>query len=113
MYFGREATLGIRVVLKQYLVKAKKLFFTEIKILSLLEKLRDEQSGTKLKQVLNKNSDLKGLPQLLGYKVNRKYSEILMTHGGSAINSWIALNKVPTRRTDFAADMLRQIITAL
>ena len=40
VYFGRETTLQIRVVLKQYMRKSFKNMLREIKIFSLLEKYK-------------------------------------------------------------------------
>ena len=70
MYFGREATLQIRVVLKQYLRKSFKNMLREIKIFSLLEqfkKTKNDQST--LLKVVQTSKINDGLPELLGYKI--------------------------------------------
>ena len=70
MYFGREATLHIRVVLKQYLRKSFKNMLREIKIFSLLEqfkKTKNDQST--LLKVVQTSKINDGLPELLGYKI--------------------------------------------
>ena len=45
VYFGRETTLKIRVVLKQYMRKSFKNMLREIKIFSLLEKYKLRQNN--------------------------------------------------------------------
>ena len=63
-------------------------------------------------EVINRGT-LIGLPHMLGYKVAKKYSEIMMTHGGNSLDKWFPNLKDRTERVHFAADMLRQIIMAL
>jgi len=59
-------------------------------------------------------SNLNGLPQLLGYKLNKTYGEIMMTHGGSSLNEWTYLKtKTKEERLAFASEMVRQITVAL
>jgi serine/threonine protein kinase len=50
---------------------------------------------------------------MLSYKVSKDFSEIMMTHGGNTLDKWIPLLKDARERSDFAAEMLRQIISAL
>lgn len=114
VFFGREATLQIRVVLKQYTGSGKKSILSEIKVLSLFEEARIKQSGSDLANVFSQHQiSLPGLPLMIGYKVGKDYCEIMMTHGGNNLEQWTAHIKQPERRVDFAADMLRQILSAL
>jgi len=114
VFFGRDATLLIRVVLKQYIGTKKKSIMSEIKIFTLLENVRQEQTGSDLANVINQSSiSLQGLPLMLGYKVSKHYSEIMMTHGGNCLEQWMVHIKQVEQRIDFAADMLRQILPAL
>ena len=46
VFFGRESTLGIRVVLKQYIGIKKKSILAEIKVFTLIEALRQEQTNS-------------------------------------------------------------------
>jgi hypothetical protein len=85
VFFGRESSLKIRVVLKQYKGTNKKAILREIKIFTLLENRKKELSGNDLLSVIN-NGNLVGFPHLLGYKVGKTYSEIMMTHGGNCIS---------------------------
>jgi serine/threonine protein kinase len=62
---------------------------------------------------LNRNHELEGLPRMLGYKVTKDCSEILMTYGGNTLVQWRNFIEPPTRKFDFAADLLRQGIKAL
>jgi serine/threonine protein kinase len=112
VFFGREKSLKIRVVLKQYKGSDRKSILSEIKIFTLLESLKKEESGSELLQVINKGV-LVGLPHMLGYKVGKDFSEILMTHGGNSLEKWTPRLTKQIDRIDFAADMLRQIIAAL
>ncbi len=50
---------------------------------------------------------------MLAYKVNKEYSEIMMTHGGNSLDKWLPNLRDIRHRIDFAADMLRQTIMAL
>ena len=84
VFFGRESVLRIRVVLKQYKGIQKKAILREIKIFTLLENLKKELSGNYLISVLN-SGNLVGFLHMLGYKVNKNYSEIMMTHGGNCL----------------------------
>ena len=114
VFFGRDATLMIRVVLKQYIGTKKKSIMSEIKIFTLLENVRQEQSGNDLANVINQSSfSLLGFPLMLGYKVSKNYSEIMMTHGGNCLEQWMRFIRTPEQRIDFAADMLRQILVAM
>jgi tRNA A-37 threonylcarbamoyl transferase component Bud32 len=54
-----------------------------------------------------------GLPHMLAYKVADDVSEMMMTHGGNSLEDWIPYLKTHGKRTDFAAEMLRQIIKML
>jgi hypothetical protein len=56
----------------------------EIKIFTLLENLKKELCGSDLGSVIS-NVNLLGFPHLLGYKVSKNYSEIMMTHGGNCL----------------------------
>jgi len=94
VFFGREKSLGIRVVLKQYIGTKKKSIMAEIKVFTLLESLRQQNPGTELVAVINPGRELPGLPVMLGYKVSKNYSEILMTHGGSNIEQWMEHTKM-------------------
>jgi serine/threonine protein kinase len=94
VFFGREKSLGVRVVLKQYVGSKKKSIMAEIKVFTLLESLRQQTPGTELVKVINPGRELPGLPLMLGYKVNKKCSEILMTHGGSNIEQWMEHTKI-------------------
>jgi hypothetical protein len=47
---------------------------------------------------------------MLAYKVNKEFSEIMMTHGGNALDKWLPNLRDMRHRIDFAADMLRQVI---
>ena len=87
VFFGREKSLKIRVVLKQYKGYDKKSILREIKIFTLLENLKKEMAGNDLGSVIN-NGTLVGFPHLLGYKVSKEYSEIMMTHGGNCLLKW-------------------------
>lgn len=112
VFFGREKSLKIRVVLKQYKGQNKKSILSEIKIFTLLENLKKEMSGSEIVSVINKGN-LVGLPHMLGYKVSKSYSEIMMTHGGNCLEKWTPRLPNRIKRVNFAADMLRQIIMAL
>lgn len=113
IFLGRESKLGIRVVLKQYIGQKKKSIIAEIKTFTLLENLRQELAGKDLNMQVGQGSQLEGLPQLLGYKASKQYSEIFMTHGGDSLEVWKRYIKSPYKRSHFAADMLRQIIISL
>jgi serine/threonine protein kinase len=69
-------------------------------------------SGNDLGSVIN-NENLVGFPHLLGYKVNKTCSEIMMTHGGNCISKWSKKFNDHRERANFAAEMLRQTIIAL
>lgn len=84
VFFGREKNLKIKVVLKKYSGKKKKAILKEIKIFTLLENLKKNIAGNDLGSVIN-NSNLVGFPHLLGYKVGKEFSEIMMTHGGNCL----------------------------
>ena len=112
VFFGREKSLKIRVVLKQYKGGNKKSILREIKIFTLLENYKKSQTGNDLVSVIN-NGNLVGFPHLLGYKVCKNYSEIMMTHGGNCVEMWTQRIKDVRSRINFAADMLRQSIMAL
>jgi hypothetical protein len=73
------------VVLKQYMGSNKKAIIREMKIFTLLENLKKELSGNDLVSVID-NGNLVGFPHLLGYKVSKNYSEIMMTHGGNPVS---------------------------
>ena len=88
VYFGREASLGIRVVLKQFIGQDKHAFLSEIKIFSLIEKKRSELTGGELMHIINLSKNLESLPVMLGYKTSKSYSEVLMTHGGNSLDRW-------------------------
>lgn len=113
MFFGREKTLGIRVVLKQYVGLQRKAIMSEIKIFTLLESLRKNAAGSELVNALNKNKMLTGLPLMLGYRIGKEQSEIMMTHGGCTISQWVASMETRHSKADFAAEFLRQGIKAL
>ena len=106
VFFGRESSLKIRVVLKQYKGTNKKAILREIKIFTLLENRKKELSGNDLVSVIN-NGNLVGFPHLLGYKVGKTYSEIMMTHGGNPVSKWAQKFNDRRMKTNFAADMLR------
>jgi serine/threonine protein kinase len=112
VFFGRESSLRIRVVLKQYKGVNKKAIIREMKIFTLLENLKKELSGNDLGCVIN-NGNLVGFPHLLGYKVGKIYSEIMMTHGGNCLTKFAKKFTDRKERANFAADMLRQTILAL
>ena len=90
VYFGREASLGIRVVLKQFIGSDKSSFVSEIKVFSLIESLRNEQSGGELKHVIEKSKNLETLPVMLGYKTSKQFSEVLVAHSGNSLERWIS-----------------------
>jgi serine/threonine protein kinase len=114
VFFGRDATLLIRVVLKQYAGVKKKAIMTEVKVFTLLEQARQQESGNDLANVLSQHQiSLKGLPLMLGYKVSKQYSEILMTHGGDSLEHWLQHINNQQHRIGFAAEMLRQILHAI
>lgn len=113
IFFGRETSLGIRVVLKQYNGVKMRSILSEIKVFTLLEQKRQDQAGSELKRQIGHGSDLQGLPQMLAYKSSKHFSEILMTHCGNSLEKWKHHIKQPQMRMHFAADMLRQIIPAL
>ena len=69
--------------------------------------------GKDLKMQVGHGSQLEGLPQLLGYKASKQFSEIFMTHGGDSLEVWKRYIRTPYKRSHFAADMLRQIINSL
>lgn len=54
-----------------------------------------------------------GLPLMLGYKISKDYSEILMTHGGDNMETWMKRVSSQTTRMHMAAEMLRQGISAI
>lgn len=86
---------------------------SEVKMFTKFENLRKERAGLDLANVLNHHQlSLPGLPLLLGYKVGRDVSEIMMTHGGDCLENWVAHMESPMERVDFAAEMLRQILSA-
>ena len=114
VFFGKEATLGIRVVLKQYIGAKKKGIMAEIKLFTLIELFRQEQTKSEqLKSHIGECMALKGLPIMLAYKVSRDYSEILMTHGGNNIETWMNMLKSREDRVKLAAKMLKQGISAI
>jgi len=113
VFFGREKTLGIRVVVKQFSGSKRRQIAHEIKVLSEFERFRQTNVGNQLVKALNSDNFLKGFPQLLGYKVSRDYSEIMMTHGGSSLDQWMNHFEGSSERTKFATEMLRQMILAL
>lgn len=113
VFFGREKTLGIRVVCKQYTQHKKHSILSEIKVFTLLESLRQQCNGKEMVNLLNKNKELAGFPLMIGYKIRQDCSEILMTHGGSTLAQWYRFIENRQKRIDFAADFLRQSIAAL
>jgi len=113
VFFGREKTLGIRVVLKQYKAIESSSFLSEIKIFSHLEKIRNERAGNQLANMLARNYDIETMPLMLGYKYSKDVGEILMTHGGNDLKTWLKANTNRTDRVHLAADFLRQIIIAV
>ena len=94
------------MVLKQYKGGNKKSILREIKIFTLLENYKKFQTGNDLVSVIN-NGNLVGFPHLLGYKVCKNYSEIMMTHGGNCVEMWTQRIKDVRSRINFAAEMLR------
>ena len=72
-------------MLKQYQGKKKRAILAEIKIFTLLEKLKNKESGSELTKVLDQVNSITGLPLMLGYKVNKLIGEIMMTHNGNCI----------------------------
>ena len=62
---------------------------SEIKIFTLLENFKKENYGNDLSKVLQSQNNLVGLPQMLGYKVSKQVSEIMMTHGGHCLEDWM------------------------
>lgn len=105
--------MKIRVVLKQYINKNKKAILAEIKIFTLMERLRKAQSGSELLKVLDQVNALTGVPLMLAYKVNENLGEILMIHNGNCIEQWIGQLPSKVQKINFAADMLRDVILAL
>lgn len=106
VFFGREKKLNIRVVIKQYKGNSRKAIICEIKIFTLLANLKKDQGGRELVGLIT-NGMLDGLPHMLAYKVNKEYSEIMLTHGGVSVDMWLQSLKNILERTNFAAEMLR------
>jgi serine/threonine protein kinase len=114
VFFGRETSLGIRVVLKQFSKMERKAMLSEVKIFTRLDNLRNQMADNKLQNHLTaQSSDLRHLPVMLGYKSNKTVSEILMTHGGNELTPWIAKLTEMRWKVNFAAELLRQMIKAL
>ena len=90
VFFGREASLGIRVVLKQYRNDLRGIF-REIKIFTELERLKKKQHRDDLAQILKDGpAHNEALPHLLSYAVgkNNSVGEVLMTNGGQNLAYW-------------------------
>ena len=72
IFFGKEVNMGIKIVLKQYTGVTFDEIIREIKLFTLLEKDRiyiEESKQQNITQVIVKNIQHDGLPQLLGYKI--------------------------------------------
>lgn len=109
VFFGRDVFLGIRVVLKQYYIsKNLHSLQTEIKVFTLLDQLQCQKNAqTAKRQQVLRGSHLDGLPQLLGYKLNKQHGEIMMTHGGNSLEGWIHHNtNNKEEKLTFAAEMI-------
>ena len=84
VFFGREASLGIRVVLKQYRNDLRGIF-REIKIFTELERLKNQEHKDDLSRILEEGPiHNEALPHLLSYAIgnNNSVGEVLMTNGG-------------------------------
>ena len=70
VYFGHESTVGVRVVVKQYLRNSFKNMMREIKIFSLLEQFKmNKHEDNSLLRIVQTSKINDGLPELLGYKI--------------------------------------------
>lgn len=89
VFFGRESTMFIRVVLKQYSGDSFKSIFKEIKIFTLLEVYKEQQNTNKsLFSIIMNSKKHDAMPELLGYKISNGIGEILMFHGGDCLETW-------------------------
>ena len=91
IFFGRETSLGIKVVVKQYKNDLRGLF-REIKIFTELERNKSNRASEHPKRSDEESSKLPdtNLPQMLGYAIDKKNSvgEILMIDSGSSLDEW-------------------------
>lgn len=108
VFFGREALMMIRVVLKQYAGQSFRSIFREIKIFTLLETLKKNNLNVEqnVQEIVQQGIKHDGLPELLGYKIKHKVGEILMTHGGECLETWMERLKFRSNRIDFMVQML-------
>lgn len=113
IFFGREKTLNIRVVVKQFSGVQRKQIAQEIKVLSEIEKLRRANTGSMILEVKDREDTIRGFPHVLSYKVTKAVSEIMMTHEGSSTDAWMYHIKDNNERLEFASAMLEQMIPAL
>jgi hypothetical protein len=71
VFFGRESSMFIRVVLKQYSGKSFKSIFKEIKIFTLLETEKKNINEDKsLFSVIQSSKQHDAMPELLGYRIS-------------------------------------------
>lgn len=112
MFFGRDNKLGIPVVLKQY--KNKKALMTEFRIYSLLEALRaNKRENVLLKSQISECEGMNGLPQMLAYIITKEISEILLTHEGNHLATWMSHINSSRVRISMACEMLRQCFRSI
>lgn len=108
VFFGRESSMKIRVVLKQYSGKSFESIFKEIKIFTMLE-AHKKSLNTKslLSNVIANSRNHDGMPELLGYQILSGVGEILMTNGGDCLETWMEKLKLKSNRVGFMTEMLK------
>ena len=107
VFLGREKTLGIRVVLKQYLEPQFKGILRELKIFTELEKKEYKKQQGNLAKIIEYGPKHDALPHMLSYSVSKdQIGEILMTYGGPTLKYW--MKKIPSSqaRQNFIMEML-------
>ena len=114
VFLGREKTLGIRVVLKQYLDDQFKGILRELKIFTELEKKDCKKQNDNLAQIIEHGPKHNALPHMLSYTVqDETVGEILMTYGGPTLKYWMRRISTKQKRIDFIMTMLPQVIQGL
>ena len=113
VFFGREADLNFRVVLKQYKLNLKGMF-REIKIFTELERRKNNEENKEPFKEESSQSAI-GLPHLLSYAIatNNRVGEILMTNEGQNLKYWQKKITDKGSRMLFALSMIYQVTKGL
>ena len=114
MHFGRGASTGVRVVVKQYQANHFTGLSRELRIFTLIERQKMQEEEPSLRQIImNHENQPDGLPTLLGYTVEEGLGEILLENAGKELNYWQVKLINKDKRMAFVCQMLPQIIEAL